>query len=49
MNLFQQMFSDWVGILSVFTVVFVLVMAGFIAICVACHVRKESGGKPHPR
>lgn len=47
MALLQQLFSDWVGILSVITVGFILVMAVFIGFFVARHVREETK-HPHP-
>ncbi len=45
MQLIQQLFSDWVGILSVFTVLFILVMAVFFGVYVARHVRDETDRK----
>jgi uncharacterized protein YneF (UPF0154 family) len=42
MALLQQLFSDWVGILSIITVSFVLVMAVFIGFFVVRHVRDET-------
>lgn len=47
MALLQQLFSDWVGILSVITVGFVVVMATFIGFYVARHVRDETSHHPH--
>jgi hypothetical protein len=49
MGLVQQLFSDWVGILSVLTVGFVLVMAVFLTFYVLRHMKDESTGKPAPR
>jgi hypothetical protein len=48
MGLLQQLFSDWVGILSIFTVGFVLAMAVFLVFYVARHIREESDGQPRP-
>lgn len=47
MALLQQLFSDWIGILSIFTVAFVLVMATFIFFYVRRHIREEQVGKAH--
>lgn len=47
MALLQQLFSDWVGILSVLTVAFILVMATFIGFYVVRHVRDETSQHPH--
>lgn len=47
MDLLRNLFSDWVGILSVFTVVFILGMAGYLVAFVIRHVRDETGGHPH--
>lgn len=47
MALLQQLFSDWVGILSVITVGFILAMATFIGFYVARHVREETSRHPH--
>lgn len=41
MNLFQQLFSDWVGILSVFTVAFVLGMGTYLFLYVRRHMVDE--------
>lgn len=38
MSLWQQLFSDWVGILSAFTVFFVLGMAVYIGTYVYRHL-----------
>lgn len=48
MELLRNLFSDWVGILSVFTVAFILAMAGYLISFVIRHVRDESGGHPRP-
>lgn len=49
MALLQHLFSDWVGILSVITVGFILVMATFLGFYVARHVRDETAHHPHAR
>jgi hypothetical protein len=41
MELFTQLFSDWVGILSIATIVFILGMAVFIGFYVMRHVHQE--------
>lgn len=41
MELLRQLFSDWVGILSIATIVFILGMAVFIGIYVMRHVHQE--------
>jgi hypothetical protein len=41
MELFRQLFSDWVGILSIATIVFILGMAVFIGFYVMRHVHEE--------
>ncbi len=41
MELLGQLFSDWVGILSISTIVFILGMAVFIGIYVMRHVHQE--------
>jgi hypothetical protein len=42
MYLLQLLFSDWVGILSVITVGFVLVMATYLFFFVRRHIREET-------
>jgi hypothetical protein len=49
MNLLRMLFSDWVGILSVFTVGFVLAMAAYLAFYVARHVREDTENQPKAR
>lgn len=49
MALLQQLFSDWVGILSVITIGFILVMATFPGFYVARHLREEASPQPHTR
>lgn len=41
MELLSQLFSDWVGILSISTIVFILGMAAFIGVYVMRHVHEE--------
>lgn len=41
MELLSQLFSDWVGILSISTIVFILGMAVFIGVYVMRHVHEE--------
>ncbi len=41
MELLRQLFSDWVGILSIATIVFILGMAVFIGFYVMRHVHQE--------
>ncbi len=46
MELLSQLFSDWVGILSISTIVFILGMAVFIGIYVMRHVHQEEHAAP---
>jgi hypothetical protein len=41
MALFQQLLSDWVGILSLGTIVFILGMGGYIFRYVMKHMKEE--------
>lgn len=47
MELLTQLFSDWVGILSISTIVFILGMAVFIGIYVMRHVHQEEQMPAH--
>lgn len=54
MELLRQLFSDWVGILSISTIVFILGMAVFIGIYVMRHMHEEehrpaAAGQPRGR
>lgn len=49
MELLRNLFSDWVGILSVFTIAFILAMAGYLVSFVMRHVRDESASQPRTR
>ena len=47
MNIVSQLFSDWVGILSAFTVGFILAMAVFFIVYVRRHMREEEREHRH--